>query len=256
MQLETVGEIVRVLRSRLGLEQVELARACGWRDASAVSRIETDRVHPTRRTLLKLAENLADPAVTGTPAEIRAWLFLAAGVLPTAREIEELADRIPPIESYPQPAAVMDFGWHLWRANNLMRRGVGLPERYVGRNYVEMFFEPGGSIRTHFGEAWEPVAGVLIAEFRRDTIRRTDQRWYTKLLAKLRDLPDFQRIWDAQTPQIKEDIFNWLQTSALGGTIGAVRSHLTADPRLTIGQLIPEDADGRDSMVKFGGLPA
>ena len=56
MQLETVGEIVRVLRSRLDLEQVELARACGWRDASAVSRIETDRIHPTRRTLLKLAE--------------------------------------------------------------------------------------------------------------------------------------------------------------------------------------------------------
>src|ERR1051325_11655209 len=112
MQLETVGEIVRTLRSRRDLEQVELARACGWRDASAVSRIETDRIRPTRRTLLKLAENLADPAVTGTAKEIRAWLFLAAGILPTASEVDELVLQIPDLESWQYPASVMDFGWH------------------------------------------------------------------------------------------------------------------------------------------------
>ena len=139
MQLETVGEIVRVLRSRLDLEQVELARACGWRDASAVSRIETDRIHPTRRTLLKLAENLSRPDVTGTPAEVRAWLFLAAGILPTAREVDELGDRLPDIESLPHPASIMDFGWYVWRTNEWLRKGAGLPEKLVGRNYVEVW---------------------------------------------------------------------------------------------------------------------
>src|SRR6266542_5407852 len=129
MQLETVEEIVRVLRSRLDLEQVELARACGWRDASAVSRIETDRIHPTRRTLLKLAENLSDPNVTGTDKEIRAWLFLAAGILPTVREVEELGSQIPSIEGWPQPATVMDFGWTLWRANERFREALGVPDR-------------------------------------------------------------------------------------------------------------------------------
>src|SRR5438445_12014885 len=141
MQLETVGEIARVVRSRLGLEQVELARACGWRDASAVSRIETDRIHPTRRTLLKLADNLARPAVTGSPSEVRAWLFLAAGILPTAREVDELGDKIPDIDGLPHPASILDFGWYLWRANEWMVKGVGLPERHIGRHYVEMYFE-------------------------------------------------------------------------------------------------------------------
>lgn len=254
MQLETVGEIVRVLRSRLDLEQVELARACGWRDASAVSRIETDRVHPTRRTLLKLAENLANPNVTGSAAEIRAWLLLAAGVLPTQREIDELSQRIPAIDGYPHPAAVMDFGWNLWHANDLLRQAIGLPERYAGRNYVEMTFEPNSSIRRHLGDIWEGVATAMLLEFRKDTARRADQRWHRKLLAKLHEMPDFARLWDAAMPDGREDIFNWSQSSIVGGTIGAVRSYLTADPRITIAQLIPEDADARSSMLKYGAL--
>ena len=253
MQLETVGEIVRILRSRLDLEQVELARACGWKDASAVSRIETDRIRPTRRTLLKLAENLANPAVTGTPAEVRAWLFLAAGILPTAREVDELGERIPDIESLPHPASVMDFGWNLWRANEWLRKGAGLPERHIGRNYVELWFEEDGSVRKHFGELWFELASVLVGQFREDTVNRSEQRWYGKLLATLRPLPDFEAIWDgARSTDVNE--VGWSHTSLEGGMIGAVRSPLTADPRLIVGHILPENPDGRDQMLKLGGL--
>jgi len=253
MQLETVGEIVRVLRSRLDLEQIELARACGWKDASAVSRIETDRIRPTRRTLLKLAENLADPSVTGTVTEVRAWLFLAAGILPTAREVDELGDRIPDIESLPHPASVMDFGWYVWRTNEWLRKGAGLPDRHIGRNYVELWFEPESSVRRHFGSLWFELASVLVSQFREDTARRSEQRWFGKLLTTLRTLPDFEEIWNNASSEAVS-AFGWSHTSLEGGMIGAVRSPLTADPRLIVGHIVPEDPDGRNQMLKLGGL--
>jgi transcriptional regulator with XRE-family HTH domain len=253
MQLETVGEIVRVLRSRLGLEQVELARACGWRDASAVSRIETDRIHPTRRTLLKLADNLAKPDVTGTTSEVRAWLFLAAGILPTAREVDELGDQIPDISSWNHPASVMDFGWHLWRTNEWFVKGIGLPEKHIGRNYVEMFFEEDGSVRRQFGSLWRDLASILVSQFRADTERRSDQRWFVKLHARLCALPDFERMWNESSGD-GTSVFGWTRASVDGGMVGAVRSHLMADPRLIVGQILPEDADGRQQMLKYGAL--
>jgi transcriptional regulator with XRE-family HTH domain len=253
MQLKTVGEIVRLLRSRLGLEQVQLAHACGWHDASAVSRIEKDHVHPTRRTLAKIAENLADPAITGTSEEIRAWLFLAAGVLPTAREVEELGARIPDIETLPHPASILDFGWYLWRANEWFRKGVGLPERHIGRNYIEMFFEQDGSVRKQLGDLWVELAPVLIGQFREDTAHRTEQRWFGKLLTTLRTLPDFEGIWNDATA-IDANEFGWSHTSIDGGMVGAVRSQLSADPRLIIGHIVPEDPDGRTQMLKRGAF--
>jgi len=253
MQLETVGEIVRVLRSRLGLEQVELARACGWRDASAVSRIETDRIHPTRRTLLKLAENLSRPDVTGTPAEVRAWLFLAAGILPTAREVDELGDRIPDLDGLPHPASVMDFGWYVWRTNEWMVKGIGLPEKHIGRNYVELWFEQDSSVRAHFGEIWFDLAPVLVSQFYSDNIRRSNQRWFKKLHATLCALPDFEKLWNGVDAN-EQSVFGWSHTSVDGGMVGAVRSPLTADPRLIVGQILPDDPAGRDQMLKFGGL--
>lgn len=253
MQLQTVGEVVRVLRSRLGLEQVELARACGWRDASAVSRIETDRIHPTRRTLLKLAENLAKPDITGTPSEVRAWLFLAAGILPTAREIEELGDKLPDISSWSYPASIMDFGWYLWRANDLFAKGLGLPEKFVGRHYVEMFFEENGAIRQQFGDIWNGLAQVTVSTFRADCEHRRGQRWFVKLRATLSRLPDFERMWNSAGAS-PESVVGWSSTSVDGGKVGGVRAQLTADPRLLVGQLMPDDEAGRELMLKYGAL--
>ena len=253
MQLQTVGEVVRVLRSRLGLEQVELARSCGWRDASAVSRIETDRIHPTRRTLLKLADNLSKPDITGTPTEVRAWLFLAAGILPTAREVEELGDKIPDIASWSYPASIMDFGWYVWRTNELFARGLGLPEKHVGRNYVEMFFEEDGPIRKQFGALWYDLAPITVSNFRADSEHRSEQRWFVKLRATLAALPDFDKMWEAAEGSA-ESVMGWSSTSVDGGKVGGLRAQLTADPRLLVGQLVPDDEAGREQMLKYGAL--
>jgi len=250
MQLRTVGEIVRVLRSRRGLEQVELARSCGWRDASAVSRIETDRIRPTRRTLMKLSENLAD-STTGPSSEILGWLFLAAGVLPTAREIDHLLPTLPAIDTWMQPAIITDFGWYTWRANEAFRTIGGLPENYLGRNFLEMIFEPGGSIRAHMDSTWEEAAANVVHDFRVETDGRVEQRWHKKLLASLQALPDFTRIWSASTIAKDSAVFNWSTSSIQNGAIGLVRSHVVADPRFSVTQLVPENLAGNEFMLKL-----
>jgi transcriptional regulator with XRE-family HTH domain len=254
MQLETIGEIIRVLRSRLGIEQVELARACGWQDGSPVSRIEKNRIHPTRRTLIKLAENLAYPSITGTFHEVRGWLFLAAGILPTAREVDALGDRIPAVDSLWHPATVIDFGWYVWRANEWFAKGLGLPDRHIGRNYLEMFFEDGGSVRRQLGELWPAFATILIEQFREETVRRREQRWFVTLMATLRTLPDFENIWN-NAGRLSEGGFGWSQAPVDGGLIGTIRSHMAADPRFIVGQIVPQDVAGRNLMSEYGAIP-
>lgn len=255
MQLETVGEIVRVLRSRIGFEQVQLARLCGWRDASPVSRIEKGRIRPTRRTLMKLAENLAHPPTTGTSSELRGWLFLAAGILPTANEVDNPREALPDIDTLPHPAWVRDFGWHLWRSNQWFNQAIGLPERHIGRNYLEMFFEDGSSIRKHLGEMWYSMAPPLVAHFLQDIARFSGRRWYRELLDRLLELPDFPQYCHTQ-PDIMAEASGWYHTVLEGGKVGSLQFHLSTDSRLIVHQVIAEDLKGMKVMSQLGAVPS
>ncbi|HEX9713522.1 MAG TPA: helix-turn-helix domain-containing protein [Actinomycetota bacterium] len=252
MQLETVGEIVRILRGRRDLEQVELARACGWRDASAVSRIETDRIRPTRRTLVKLANALADENTTGARQDIQAWLFRAAGVLPTADEFQQLSEKLPRIETWGQPAMIMDFGWTLWTANDLAVKMLGLPARYSGRNYLELLFEAPGSVRSHLGDRWELIAASTLMEFRAETDRQADRRWRVKLIARLMSMPDFDHLWEASQPSPRGEVFQRRRYQRGDGAVAMVRLTLTADPRLVLTHIIPEDQAMTRTLLEAG----
>lgn len=241
MQLRTVGEVVRTLRNRRDLEQVTLAQRCGWRDASAVSRIETDRVRPTRRTLLKLAEALADPESTGTAEQVQGMLFLASGILPTRAEIGSMGPRLPLIHSWSQPAAIYDFGWHLWDANDLYRRVIGGPQRPRGRHLLELLFDPGHPLRTAAPKDWEALCREAIGFFRLDTAQYRERRWYQTLLEGLRRKPGFDELWrDAPTSSPSTVAGAW-QAEHTNGVWGVIKLTVTADPRLWAALLVPED---------------
>lgn len=76
---ETTGELLLLLRRRAELDQVEIARRCGWTDASAVSRLETGVIRrPQRATLDKLAKALAGRK-TGSVRQVRAWFEELSG---------------------------------------------------------------------------------------------------------------------------------------------------------------------------------
>jgi transcriptional regulator with XRE-family HTH domain len=238
MELQTVGEIVRLLRGRRDMEQIALARACGWRDASAVSRIETDRIAPTRRTLLKLAESLAGD-VNGSATEVRAWLFLAAGILPTREEVAAMQGAIPAIESWTQPALVMDLGWQVWRANPVFIHLLGFPPGFEGTNLLELIF--GDAVRDHLGPSWRRAAAEALKQFRGETDHRAAQRWRRHLLADLQADADFKQLWNDCAPPDPNEIALRTRYSASMGSISMIRLTLAADPRLSIAQIVPED---------------
>jgi hypothetical protein len=116
-----------------------------------------------------------------------------------------------------------------------------------------MFFEQDGCVRNQLGDLWFELAPVLIGQFREDTAHRTEQRWFGKLLTTLRTLPDFEGIWNNAIP-IEANESGWSHTSVDGGMVGAVRSQLSADPRLIVGHIVPEDPDGRTQMLKRGAF--
>jgi hypothetical protein len=66
-------------------------------------------------------------------------------------------------------------------------------------------------------------------------------------------MPDFDEIWN-NAKESDVNAFGWSHTPLEGGMIGAVRSQLTADPRLIVGHIVPEDPNGRERMLKLGGL--
>lgn len=218
MQLETVGEIVRILRGRRGLDQIDLARDCGWRDASAVSRIETDRIRPTRRTLMKLADSLAGPE-TFSAEQVRAMLFGAAGVVPTREEVEAARATMPALDAWNCPIYVTDFAWNVWAANDSCVELLGLPSNHRGRNLLDMYFED-GPVRQKAADGWTENCDKVLRRFRAETARRTQQRWYRTLLTKLNSYGDFEPAWE--------------RSGQAAGRPSTYRLPLEGDPRFAV----------------------
>ena len=236
LQLQTVGEIVRLLRGRRDLEQVELARACGWRDASAVSRIETDRIHPTRKTLVKLAENLANPARGQTSDDVLAWLYLAAGILPTPEDMSRVKAEIPVIERWSHAAVVLDFGWNIWGVNRAFTGWLPIPEGSEGRNMLSVMF--GAQVRAQLGARWEMFAREAIIQFRGETDHRAEQRWRRALIADLSHDADFARLWDDVVPADVHDLQHRHRRAIDRGEFSVLRVPLWSEPRLTLVHII------------------
>lgn len=242
MQLMTVGEVVRTLRNRRDLEQVVLARKCGWRDASAVSRIETDRVRPTKRTLLKLTDALADPTTTGSPDQVRGMLFLASGILPTKQEIADLAPALPGIEGWTQPAALMDFGWHVWVMNRPFGRVVAHTGEPRGRHLLDILFDPSHPLRARAPDAWETLSSHTVSLFRQTAGRYQGRRWYESLIDSLASRPGFEEIWKHPPEPSPSTISGaWEETSSTIGAWGVLMLPLATDARLWVALLVPED---------------
>lgn len=227
MRLETVGEIVRTLRARKDLDQIDLAKACGWRDASAVSRIETDRITPTRRTLTKLSDALSGPQ-TLPPEQIYATLLAAIGTLPSRDDVEQMRANKPAIERWRGPTYILDQAWNAWATNAACLERLGFPQNAVGRNVLELYLED-GSCRRAVGQAWPAVMDGLLARFRRETVRHEERRWYRALMSKLQTYPGFAASWERSAVNGAHDL--------------ALRVPFEPDPRFTIVSVVADPDD-------------
>ncbi|MGH2588607.1 MAG: helix-turn-helix domain-containing protein [Dehalococcoidia bacterium] len=114
-----VGSLVRVWRERRRLSQLDLAGAAEI-STRHLSFIETGRAQPSRRVLLRLAEELA------VPLRGQNTLLLAAGYAPAYPEtpladpvmqpVREALERIVALHD-PYPALVVDRLWNVVTAN-------------------------------------------------------------------------------------------------------------------------------------------
>ena len=114
-----VGDLLRAWRERRRRSQLELALAAEI-STRHLSFIETGRSQPSRRVLLRLAEELA------VPLRGRNALLLAAGYAPAytetplsdplMRPVREALDRMVTLHD-PYPALVVDRQWNVVTAN-------------------------------------------------------------------------------------------------------------------------------------------
>lgn len=58
MYLQSLGDVIRERRKRLGISQQELAEAAGYTSKVAISRIESGKLNLTMDKLVKIAERL------------------------------------------------------------------------------------------------------------------------------------------------------------------------------------------------------
>lgn len=116
-----IGERIRAWRRRQGLTQSELAERIPL-SQKQVSRLERGTfVHPPRPTLIRLAEVLGEPLVTG---EVNRWLALH-GYAPVVRPRLPLPPALPRLFPEALPAFCFDAAWNLRATSPLARILLG-----------------------------------------------------------------------------------------------------------------------------------
>jgi transcriptional regulator with XRE-family HTH domain len=112
-----IGERIRAWRRRQGLTQAELAERIPL-SQKQVSRLERGTfVQPPRPTLIRVAEVLGEPLVTG---EVNRWLALY-GYAPVVRPRLPLPPALPQLFPESLPAFCFDAAWNLRALSPLAR---------------------------------------------------------------------------------------------------------------------------------------
>jgi transcriptional regulator with XRE-family HTH domain len=185
------GEIVRWWRERRRMSQMELALAAEV-STRHLSFIETGRSRPSRRVLLRLAEELA------VPLRGRNALLLAAGFAPAyaetpladavMRPVREALDRIVTLHD-PYPALVVDRLWNVVTANHSavsLLDGVAPDLLAPPVNVIRVSLHPRGlAPRTLNLAAW---AGHLLGQLR-EQVERSGDADLQALLDEASDYP-------------------------------------------------------------------
>lgn len=176
-QAGDVRDLLREWRERRRLSQMELAGAAEI-STRHLSFIETGRARPSRRVLLRLAEELA------VPLRARNALLLSAGFAPLYPEtpladpvmqpVRDALERMVRLHD-PYPALVVDRLWNLVTANDsatILREGVAPELLTPPANVMRVCLHPRGlAPRTHNFLAW---AAHLVGQLRQGVERGGD----------------------------------------------------------------------------------
>lgn len=169
----SLGRLLREWRRRRGVSQLDLSIRTGVSQRH-ISFIESGRSHPSRETLLTLAESLE------VPLRERNELLLAAGFAPIYAADRWDADQLAIVRSAvrrmlvqhdPFPAVVMDRYWNVLQANASAPHFFGtffdFASRKGPRNLLHLLFDPAG-LRP-FVVDWEQTAKLLLDRVHRES---------------------------------------------------------------------------------------
>jgi transcriptional regulator with XRE-family HTH domain len=186
-----VGELLRRWRGRRRLSQLELALESGI-SARHLSFVENGRSAPSRKTVLRLAEELE------LPLRERNDLLLAAGYAPVYPEGALDSPEMAPVRGAvrrvleghePYPAVAVDWGWNLLEANAgvaLLTEGVaeGLLAPPANALRVSLHLDGMAPRIVNLGE-WR---AHLLGRLRRQVALTADPE-LSRLLSELRAYP-------------------------------------------------------------------
>lgn len=186
-----VGELLRRWRGRRRLSQLELALESGI-SARHLSFVENGRSEPSRKTILRLAEEL------DLPLRERNHLLLAAGYAPVYSEAPLDSPEMSAVRGAvrqvltghePYPAVVVDRNWNLVDANAgvaLLTEGVAQELLASPANVLRISLHPDGMAPriANLGE-WR---AHLLGRLRRQ-VALTAEPELTRLLQELRVYP-------------------------------------------------------------------
>lgn len=166
-RLPPVGRVLRRLRARAGVSQLELSTRTGV-STRHLSYIETGRAEPSRELLLRIADGLHT-----TPAD-RDDLLRAGGIAvhaspddpgdPLVAELQEVVDRLGGV-----PAIVLDAQWTLVVANRaaqMFLAAAAEPLRVPPVNLLRLLLHPDGLL----------ASLVNAREVRDDLLARLDRQ--------------------------------------------------------------------------------
>ncbi|WP_291423286.1 helix-turn-helix domain-containing protein [Deinococcus sp.] len=168
--IPNLPQVLIARRLSLGLTQAALARQVGCTRQYVAQLERGERTRPSAALSLELAH-----ALMLRGPEKQDFLALcghAAGESSPSEPGEVDAVAVQLLSLLPPPAVLHDGTWHMRALNSAavaMLSGLGFDAR-TGVSLLSLVFDP--RHRVHF-PGWEPWARYVLAQFKRDSLRRT-----------------------------------------------------------------------------------
>ncbi len=252
----TLGGLIKDLRLQKNISQLEIAFALGWKEPSRLSRIEQGRVsRPPREILDRLMEALR------LSEDEKNQLLVVGTYLPTLDEVEEVRKKIKPIvESWPYPAACLDYIWRIIYTNQKMYKACGISpkeqqqiEEKLPWVFEEVFKSSYSLNKAETADKIEERKQYLIrvlTHFQYEQRMRTREKWYQDLVRRMMDNELFRELWPRAQRQMsnKPDVLNFGYKEVKSDIETLLKFYFFSvpvfrDPRFSVELYVPKDIE-------------
>lgn len=192
----SIGQKVKKFRIRAGVSQMDLELAIGAASGS-ISRIEVEKVNPTKETLLSIAQVLH---LTSTETS---YLLGIGHDDPTPEDIARAKKEVANLMASPQV-----FAYLLDNKARMVEVSQGFKDFFansfntdvlIGHHINEIIFNPELKIMDALAsESVELMAKVTAAVFKQEREYLLDEPWWKETVARILEYPLFRKYWEIE----------------------------------------------------------